>query len=111
MRNLLDTNMVYSSPQGFEKENSGFFLSVLGKRNLGARNLLDMNMVHRSPQGFEKDNFRFFVAMLGATTLCSSCGHRITCLTNIYIYIYEQKNTFLSHEKKALGVLRLQLIL
>ena len=91
MRNLLDTKMVYSSPQGFEKENFRFFLSVLGKRNLGARNLLDMNMVHRSPQGFEKDNFRFFVAMLGATTLCSSCGHRITCLTNIYIYIYEQK--------------------
>ena len=73
MRNLLDTKMVYSSPQGFEKENFRFFLSVLG-----ARNLLDMNMVHWSPQGFEKDNFRFFVAMLWAATLCSSCGHRTT---------------------------------
>ena len=87
MRNLLDTNMVYSSPQGFEKENSGFFLSVLGKRNLGARNLLDMNMVHRSPQGFEKDNFRFFVAMLGAATFTYQ---RMCVYIYIYIYMNEQ---------------------
>ena len=90
MRNLLDTKMVYSSPQGFEKENFRFFLSVLGKRKLGARNLLDMNMVHWSPQGFEKDNFRFFVAMLWAATLCSSWSqdHLTYKKKNIYIYIY-----------------------